>query len=171
MLDDFDVKKLFEQFGPEQRLYMQFIIEHGPNSEEVEGFARSIGKNLATLQQWVQIPGFWECVAVLTDDALHRARTDIYRSLIRAATSKTPNIPAAKLLLEVLGDYSEGKTKAITKPTETTYRWMDNESIKLSSDLTNGEIEGIKENTATDDGDSEDDPLSPASSTEGISPE
>ena len=167
MSDTEEIAKLFQQFGPEQRLYMQFIIEKGPNSEEIEGFARSIGKNLVTLQKWSQAPGFWECVAALTDDALHRARTDIYRALIRSATSKTPNIPAAKLLLEVLGDYSEGKTKAITKPTETTYKWMDDESSKPDFDLSNGEAE---ENTKTDDGDSENDPLSPASGTEGVSP-
>jgi hypothetical protein len=170
-MTDVDVVKLFEQFTPEQRLYMQFIIENGPNSDEIDGFARSLGRSQAMLQKWTQLPGFWDCVAALTNDSLHRARTDIYRSLIKAATRTVPNIPAAKLLLEILGDYSEGKTKAITKPQDTTYKWMDDESIESDSLSADGFGEGDQENSETNGGDSEDNSLLPPPGAEGVSSE
>lgn len=116
-------KKFWKGWSEEQISYMKWLISGSPR-ESREDIAKKLGVKVDTLDRWTHKPGFWDVVNTLTDQNLHQARPQIYKRLIQAATKNEPDIAAAKLLLEILGDYRDPRKQSkLEQNVQTIYKW------------------------------------------------
>lgn len=129
-------KKYWQGWSDLQIEYMKWLVAGNPRETKAD-IARKIGVKTETLDRWATKPGFWDMVATLTDQSLHRARPKIYKRLIHAATKTEPDIAAAKLLLEILGDYGDPRKKSKIEAAAVMYSWEgENEPIPIDGEET-----------------------------------
>lgn len=122
-------KKFWKGWSEEQITYMKWLVSGDPK-ENKETIAKKIGVKVETLDRWTHKPGFWDMINTLTDQSLHQSRPQIYKRLIKAATKTEPDIAAAKLLLEILGDYRDPRRQSkLEQNTQTIYKWEGEDDL------------------------------------------